>query len=184
MGIHTQRIETGVDTSAPLKTLYHSHDTILTGLAGLLALPRQVQQAADARKTASEALDLFEREVLQHHADEEKSLFPAVLSAAADDEERAAAQALVTRLVDDHRALEAMWRELAPAVRAVRRGRGQPVDAALVARLVDAYTRHAHAEEEQFLPLAQTILQRDRDLTASVGLGLHIRRLPDLPGYI
>ena len=62
--------------------------------------------------------------------------------------------------------------------------RAVAIDPPLVACLVEAYTRHAHFEEEQFLPLAQTILGRDANHLAAVGLGLHMRRLPDFPAFI
>lgn len=184
MGMRTLQIDTGVDTRAPLKTLYHSHDEILAGLGELAALPRQASQAQLARRAAAAVLALFEDHVMQHHADEEQDLFPAVLASAAPGEEREQVQELVTRLVDEHRVLEARWHALAPAVRKVRKGRAVEFDPEQVTQLVQAYTRHAHLEEEQFLPLAQTILQRNTNHLAAVGVGLHMRRLPDLTAYI
>jgi hypothetical protein len=184
MGMRTLQIDTGVDTRAPLKTLYHSHDAILAGLGELAALPRKASHAQLARRSAAAVLALFEGDVMQHHADEEQDLFPAVLASALPGEERDQVQDFVTRLVAEHRLLEALWNELAPAVRKVRKGRAVEIDPAQVTRLVEAYTGHAHLEEEQFLPLAQTILQRDANHLAAVGVGLHMRRLPDLTGYI
>ena len=184
MGLRALRIDTGVDTAAPLKTLYHSHDAILTGLGGLADLPRQAGQAQLARRAAAEVLELFERHVLQHHADEEEDLFPAVTAAAEPGKERAQVEEMVAGLVAEHRMLEALWSELAPSVRKARKGRAVEIDTALVTCLVQAYGRHAHFEEEQFLPLAQTILARDANQLAAVGLGLHMRRLPDFPAFI
>src|SRR5688572_926777 len=104
MSLRTRpRTETGVDLSAPLKTLYHSHETIVDRLHGLAGLPALAEQAEQARQVASAAVALFRTDVLAHHLDEEHDLFPAVLASARPDGERESVQALVEQLTQEHR---------------------------------------------------------------------------------
>lgn len=176
--------QTGVDLAAPLDTLYHSHETIVGQLSALAALPGLLEQAEQARRVAADALALFGKDVLQHHQDEEKALFPAVQASAAPGEESDTVQTLASQLTAEHRTLEQLWKSLEPAVRSAAAGRTATLDAALLARLVHTYTAHARFEEQRFLPLAQAILGRNHNHLGAVGVDLHMRRLPDLPGYI
>jgi hemerythrin-like domain-containing protein len=178
------QVDTGVDVSAPLKTLYHSHEGIVKQLRELGELPRLAQQMAQARRVSAASVALFRNNVLVHHQDEERDLFPAVIGSASPGAERESAQALAARLVAEHRDLEQMWKTLEPSVRAVARGRAEGLDAALLERLVQAYVAHARFEEEHFLPLAQAILERNPNHLGAVGVALHMRRKPGLPGYI
>lgn len=185
MGIlGSANFETGVDTAQPLKTVYHSHDTIVARLHALAALPDLVPQAEQCRQLSAQTLALFEDEVLRHHADEERDLFPGVVRSAEPGEERARVEWMTELLVAEHRVLESLWHELEPSVRAAAKGRAATIDARLVSRLVRQYARHARFEELHFLPLAQTILARNANHLDAVGMGFHMRRLPDLPGYI
>jgi hemerythrin-like domain-containing protein len=176
--------QTGVDTTDPLKTLSHSHDAILSRLGSLAELPRQVEQMAKAQRGAAAALTLFKSDILEHHADEERDHFPAVVRSAEKGEEREQVQAMVAQLKAEHRELERMWRTLAPALRAAAKGQPKEMDARLVTRLVQCYTDHAHFEEERFLPLAQVILERNSNHLGAVGLALHLRRTPPVSGHI
>ena len=58
------------------------------------------------------------------------------------------------------------------------------IDAADLHRLVADYTAHAGYEEVEFLPLAQTILGRDGNHMAALGLSLHMRHVPAPNPYI
>ena len=69
---------TGVDTNAPLKTLHHSHDAILAQLRELAELPQLLEQVQRSRRIAASTVALFCGDVLAHHAEEERELFPAV----------------------------------------------------------------------------------------------------------
>jgi hypothetical protein len=46
------------------------------------------------------------------------------------------------------------------------------------------YTQHAMFEEKELLPLAQTILERNGNHLAALGVALHLRRVPDVQAYI
>jgi hypothetical protein len=58
------------------------------------------------------------------------------------------------------------------------------LDGALLRELVRGYLQHAKFEEEQLLPLAATILRRDGNHLAALGLSLHLRHAPQPVGYI
>jgi hypothetical protein len=49
---------------------------------------------------------------------------------------------------------------------------------------VSEYTAHAQFEEAEFLPLAQTILGRNSNHMAALGLSLHMRHVKPVNAYI
>jgi hypothetical protein len=173
-----------LDIQRPLDAFSQCHAGITTRLEALGDLPRLAQAAAQARSVASAALALFQDAVLDHHADEENELFPAVLRSAEPGEEKQRVAAMVRRLTDEHRAVEALWRRLEPAVRAAAKGAEMPLDAAELQELVARYAAHASYEEQEFLPLAQEILGRNGNHMAALGLSLHMRHAPPVVGYI
>ena len=69
-----------------------------------------------------------------------------------------------------------------------RAGRVARVDALpppeTVQALVAAYLAHADFEEEAFLPLAATVLGRNDNHMAALGLSLHMRHAPPVTAYI
>lgn len=168
----------------PLEGFSQCHVGITQRLAALDELPGLMEPAARARRLAADVLDFYERVVLEHHQDEERELFPAVLRSARVGEERDLVQAMIERLTTEHRMVESVFQRLAPALRDVARGRDAQLDAAEVTRLVDTYRAHAHFEEERFLPMAQAILGRDSNHMAALGLSLHLRHRPMFTAYV
>ncbi|MBX3637850.1 MAG: hemerythrin domain-containing protein [Rubrivivax sp.] len=106
-----------------------------------------------ARRTAAEIRAFFEGHARQHHADEERLVFPALL--AGGDAELVQH---VMRLQQDHGWLEEDWLELAPQIEAIERGynwydlaslrHALPVFAAL-------YAEHIVLEETVVYPAAK-----------------------------
>ena len=176
-------IDTGIDIHAPFDTLHHAHGAIVSQLNDLADLPRLVVLMQRARELAARTLVLFNGEVLRHHQDEERELFPAVLRSA-EPHERPQVESMVERLQAEHRWIERLWRELEPAFKCMARGRADPLDSAALVELVRLYAQHARYEEEHFLPLAQEILGRNPHHVAAFGASLHIRRLPHVLGHI
>ncbi len=168
----------------PLVSFSQCHLGILSQLRAFEELPALQAAAAQARTIATQTLSLFKDAVYEHHADEENELFPAVLSSAAKGEEADCARAMVQRLTAEHRKIEACWTMLAPSVKNVAKGRPGELDLSAVEELVHAYTAHARFEEEQFLPLAQTILGRNNNHMEALGLSLHLRHAPQPVGHI
>lgn len=173
-----------LEREAPLSIFSQCHAGITRQLEAFGALPQLVEAAQRARALAAATLALFDDAVLEHHLEEEKDLFPAVLRSAAAGDEREHAAAMVQRLTSEHRALEALWQRLAPAVREAAHGRAAQVDAALVQELVGGYLQHARFEEQAFLPLAETVLRRDGNHIAALGLALHLRHVPQPAGHV
>ena len=150
----------------------------ITGAGGFVDI------TARARKIAGDVLVLFQGPVLAHHADEENELFPSVLRSASPGAETSRVQEMVDHLVREHRAIERLWKQLEPQVRAVARGAEATLDQAGVELLVAAYLMHANFEEQQFLPLAERILGRNGNHMAALGLALHLRHAPQPIGYV
>lgn len=168
----------------PLHAFSQCHIGILAQLQALSELPALMEAAARARRVAEQTQQLFRNGVLEHHAEEEGDLFPAVLKSAHPGEERDRVQAMVERLTMEHRTLEALWKRLEPSMAAGARGKPADIDTAVVAELVRAYSAHAQFEEQHFLPLSQEILGRNGDHMAALGLSLHMRHVPPPAGYI
>ncbi|HSV51951.1 MAG TPA: hemerythrin domain-containing protein [Burkholderiaceae bacterium] len=169
---------------APLTSFSQCHSGILGRLQSLTALPELAVAAQRSRAIATDTLALFGKAIMEHHADEENELFPAVLHSAAKGEEKLRVATIVRRLVSEHRAIEAAWKTLKPGVEAAASSKPGALDAQEVAALVDAYVAHARYEEQEFLPLAETILGRDANHLAALGLSLHLRHSPMAYGYI
>ena len=85
-------------------------------------MPALLEPAARARQIATDTLRFFRDAVYEHHAEEEKELFPAVLASAVKGEERDRVQALVNALTAEHRKVEAAWSKLEPKLKAPGQG--------------------------------------------------------------
>jgi hemerythrin-like domain-containing protein len=170
--------------ASPIGTFSQCHAGILSGLRVLAELPEMVAGAERARRVAAETLSVFDRAVLDHHADEEAELFPAVLKSAAPGDEFERVQVMAERLVAEHRDIEALWKKLKPSLRSAAVGKPGEVSARDVADLMRLYAAHAAYEESHFLPLAQDILGRNGNHMAALGLSLHLRHAPRVVGYI
>jgi hemerythrin-like domain-containing protein len=168
----------------PLDGFSRCHLGILTQLAATAELPQLVAAAEKARHVAADTLSLFDSSVLEHHADEENDLFPTVLRSAAPGEEHAQVEQMAQRLAAEHRAIEALWAQIKPAVKAVAHGRPAELDEEALEELGRLYLAHARFEEQHFLPLAQQILGRDSRHLAALGIALHMRHVPPPMGYI
>ena len=166
-------VPTGDD--APVQGFAHCHEGIVAQLHELEHLPALSEAAARARRIAKATDDFYRHVVLTHHAEEEQELFSAVLASSKVGAERDRVQAIVTRLTQDHRHIESSWRAIEPAVRDVARGHDAVLDAQQMARFVADYLAHARYEEEVFLPLCSTILGRNGNHMAALGMSLHAR---------
>lgn len=173
-----------VDLEAPLTGFSQCHAGITAQLEALAGLPALVEAAQRARAVAAGTVALFKDAVFEHHAEEERALFPAVLRSALPGAERERVQAMVGQLTAEHRTLEALWKRLQPSVDAAAHGRAAQVDSGLAHHLVRGYLQHARFEEQEFLPLAATILGRNGNHMAALGLSLHLRHAPQPVGYI
>jgi hemerythrin-like domain-containing protein len=160
----------------PLTDFSASHQEIASSLKTLGGLSALLASVVQAGKIAEETLRHFPELVLDHHAEEEKDLFPVVLANATAGDEHDRVQATITRLKTEHRVIEALWRRLAPQLTKLTKGQPAEVDSSAIDELVHKYACHARYEEQEFLPLSEEILGRSRAQMASLGLSLHLRR--------
>lgn len=170
--------------TAPLNGFADCHTGILQRLNSLDQLPALLEPAARARQIATDSLAFFREAIFEHHLDEEHELFAAVLASAQPGTERMRVQTLIERLTHEHRILEGLWKLLENDLKHVARGQDTGLEAEDVHALVTAYVSHARFEEAEFLPLCETILGRNGDHMAALGLSLHLRHAPPITGHI
>ena len=175
---------TTTDTQAPISHFSNCHLGIFAQLARMGDLPALLGPAAQAKKIAEESRAFFSQGLYSHHSEEEEDLFPAVRQSANAGEERLRVNELVERLTQDHRALEKLWESLEPGLRKVAKGQDTTLDVLALQSLVKRYQAHAQVEEQEFLPLAQTILGRNNNHMAALGLTLHMRHVPHFVAHI
>lgn len=169
----------------PIQDFSQCHVGILNKLQMLGELPALLEPATRAREIAGRALEFFRDAIFEHHLDEERELFPAVLASAAKGDERDLVQLMVQRLTHEHRELEALWKRLEPGLKKVAKGQLSDVGVAMIQQLVTRYRAHAEFEEREFLPLSQTILGRNANHLSALGLSLHMRHTPiPVKGYV
>lgn len=168
----------------PLNNFSNCHAGIIARLRTFGELPGLLEPAARARKIARETLDFFRDVVQEHHAEEERELFPAVLASAIRGEERDRIQVMVDQLTAEHRTVEGAWKKLEPDLKKVARGQDGDVNVAGIGHLVASYLAHAAFEETQFLPLAHTILSRNGNHMDALGLSLHLRHAPQVVAHV
>jgi hypothetical protein len=163
----------------PIRNFSGCHEGILEGLRELHVLPALAGTLARARASAAATLELFDKVVPAHHADEEQELFVSVQRSCRDAREREEVRALVEQLTTEHRRIEALWARIRPAVVQIAAGKvhGEPFQDD-VEGLVQLYADHAKHEEEVFLPLADRILGRDANHMAALDVALHLRHAP------
>ena len=71
-----------------------------------------------------------------------------------------------------------------PGLRKVPKGQGTTLDVAALDAMVQRYQSHAKLEEQAFLPLVQSILRRNDNHMATLGLTLHMRHVPAFAAHI
>jgi len=114
-----------------------------------------------ARRHAHEVLRYFDGPGRHHHEDEERLVFPALLSCGDDG-----LVAQVRRLQQDHLWLEQDWRELQPHLQAVAEGMNGydlPLLQAALPVFAALYQDHISLEETLVYPAARRVLHRQRE---------------------
>ncbi|MCA0324786.1 MAG: hemerythrin domain-containing protein [Proteobacteria bacterium] len=174
-----------VDTDAPLTDFSQCHAGILRQLDAFGELPELLTPAQRARQIAEQFVGFFRSAAFEHHQDEERELFPAVLRDAQPGPELDRVRQMVDQLTREHRDIERQWSTLEPQLKKLAKGQPVEIDPQAIASLVAQYKAHAEFEEAEFLPLSARILGRDSDHMAALGLSLHMRHQPPtILGYI
>ena len=155
----------------PLALLSACHGRIERQLATLARLQRHLPEHGcdkDARAAARAILQYFDSAAPNHHADEERSIFPRLAAAVP------AAARLIAGLDADHAALAANWRRLRPMLAAIAAGARANLSARDVAVVSRAYARHIAREESDLIPLAARTF--DAATLAAIGREMAARR--------
>ena len=165
------------ESDAPLDNFSHCHDGILKQLTAMGGLPDLARAAQQARQQADAVVQFYRKVVIKHHEEEEHVLFDAVLRSASEGAEYARVKELTERLTREHRQVEAQFARLEPELKKMAKGQACQLDAVALAALVQQYRAHAEFEEAEFLPLSHTILSRNSNHMAALGLCLHVRHV-------
>ncbi len=112
-----QQPERAADDFEPLDQAHRASLAMLETFKRLVAHLDEQGLDVTAEQLAAEVLAFFDGPGRQHHEDEERLVFPELVSLG-----DAELQAHVRRLRQDHHWIEQDWRELAPHVRAVAAG--------------------------------------------------------------
>lgn len=169
---------------APIENFSQCHVGIISHLDALGELPALMAPARRARTLAGDMLAFFDAVILEHHCEEERELFPAVLLSAVRGQEHDHVSAMVDRLTAEHRQIEAWWARIKPQLKQIAKGHDADLDTVAVQQMVSDYHAHAAFEEARFLPLAQETLGRNQNHMSALGMSLHMRHMKPTVGYI
>ncbi|MDE1947700.1 MAG: hemerythrin domain-containing protein [Burkholderiales bacterium] len=150
----------GAGFEVPLEMLGACHRRVESQCQTLRRLAEHLARHgadADARTAAAAIKRYFETSALDHHADEEVDLFPALLESMAGSDP-VCLRELTAALTADHRELERRWRALKRPLDALVAGRAAALDAAEVEAFVGLYARHIEREEAELLPMAERLI--------------------------
>ncbi len=172
---------------SPLQNFSGCHEGILKHIKQLESLASFIEQGVETisvKALAAELEQFYQKVIISHHQEEEQELFTAVKTALhPDPADLAEANHQIERLTQEHRQIEAWWREIEPALKRLAKGKTAQLDQALVKQIVAQYTAHALFEEAVFLPLSARLL--DKNGLSALGLSLHIRHQDAfVAGYI
>lgn len=150
---------------APFEMLAACHERVerMLALIGRLQQHLQAHGCDDsARRAACDVMRYFDMAAPQHHLDEELHVFPPLL--AGPD---AGLRALVQRLLQDHRDMEAAWPVARCVLEAVAKSAAAdwiplgPSQTAALNRFAALYGRHLADEDHLAYPAAQAVLAAD-----------------------
>jgi hemerythrin-like domain-containing protein len=131
---------------------------------------------AEAAQAARGIMRYFDEAAAHHHEDEEGDLFPALRAAAPGP----STEALIARLLADHRRLGALWQDMRERLEGVIAGNSSLLAPDVAKVFHDAYEAHILAEEGELLPLARRVL--DAATMERLGTAMASRRGVKRPG--
>ena len=105
---------------------------------------------ADASMAAQALLRYFTRAAVDHHADEERDLFPLLERRITDEGDRERFLALRESLERDHRQVEAQWARLRKPLEGIAEGFTRTLAESEVRGFAEAYAKHIRMEEGAF----------------------------------
>lgn len=169
------------DTTAafddPLEMLLACHRRIEKQLATLERLRIHLHSHgvdADASTAAQALLRYFTRAAVDHHADEERDLFPLLERRITEAQDRERFRALRESLEREHRMVEAQWARLRKPLEGIAEGFTRALAEADVRSFAEAYARHIGVEEAAFQEFFERWISADD--RAALGSSMAARR--------
>jgi hemerythrin-like domain-containing protein len=162
------------DFDHPLEMLSACHERVLDRVDTLERLAKHLPEHGSdeqAQQAAVNVMRYFDSAGEHHHEDEERDLFPLLVSALPGD---AAAAALVEQLKAEHVRLRGMWQALRGEVEAIARNADAHLDETRIAQFGALYRQHIELEERELLPLADRVLPAAEK--AAIGASMAGRR--------
>ena len=156
----------------PLGMLRACHRRIEKQLATLDRLQRHLPEHGcddDARAAARAIMRYFDTAAVNHHADEEESIFPRLVATCGEQAARVA-----SRLEAEHRELAEQWARLRPLLAGIAVGSRANLSPHDVLVTRQAYDRHIAVEEDELIPLAEATF--DATTLATIGREMAARR--------
>lgn len=160
----------------PFAMLEACHERVQRMLGLLQRLQSHLQDKGDdpsARQAARDVMRYFDQAAPHHHQDEERHVFPALLTSG-----DAALAALARRLQQEHRDMVVAWDGVRPGLQALSEGSWDaPQAAQLFARwqaFATLYAGHARVEDDLAYPAARARL--GAELRAAMGEEMARRR--------
>jgi hemerythrin-like domain-containing protein len=126
-----------------------------------------------ARAAAAGVMRYFDLAARQHHEDEEKDLFPALLESMAGSDP-VCLREMTEGLTAEHRELEGAWQRIRVVLERIEAGEALELPPEHVDAFVDLYARHIEREEQELLPMAARLLSDDE--LGLVGRAMRERR--------
>lgn len=166
---------TNSENNKTLDVFSNCHVGIVSMLREMADLPDLIAHARRLKSILPRVNGFFHEVVKTHHQEEEEQLFPAVLASASPGDEAMNVQQLTSRLTAEHREIERAFMILLPEIKMLEKDPIAMINEGNLISLVDLYLAHAKFEEDAFLPLAQTILGRNSNHMAALGLSIHLR---------
>jgi hemerythrin-like domain-containing protein len=166
----------GASTEAPLEMLAACHVRIERQCSTLKRLAEYLPDHGSdtqARQAARSVMRYFDTSAIQHHADEEEDLFPALIESMAGSD-AVCIRAMVSGLSADHRELESRWRILRDTLIRIESGESAALSGEDVDAFTSLYQQHIQREEDELLPMAGRLLG-DADIQR-IGQAMRRRR--------
>lgn len=163
----------------PLEVLTACHGRMMSQLQTLDRLVRWLPEHgadADACRAAANVIRYFDSAAVNHHQDEEDSLFP-LLFERVSTAGRPRLRKLVEWIQRDHAEMTAAWLRLRAQLEGVAAGTSAELDADEVANFASRYHSHIDREDNELFPYAAQLLT-PADLAGLSEQMVARRRLP------
>ncbi len=163
----------------PLEVLTACHGRMMAQLETLDRLVRWLPDHGadeDASRAAVNIVRYFDTAAVNHHQDEEDSLFPLLLERVSATG-RSRLRTLIQWIERDHAEMMAAWASLRPQLLAIAAGESAELSADEVANFASRYLSHIDREDNELFPYAAQLLT-PADLSALSEQMVARRRLP------